>query len=242
MSSEFAPGSRPEGPDCVNRISWGTPSNLANDYIAKMFIRPESDYPADACTPYKYHTAKIDNWEVTTSMYGSLTSMNIPSCSISALNVYASGAFTGPTITGLQNGINAAQATASSKKGFDIPHPTKENNRLRYICVEGPTADVYIRGRVTNHKEIILPTYWKELIDWTTITVNLTPIGSHQSVIVKRFDEEKIYLQSNGGMPIDCFYHVYAERIDVERNIPEYEGLTSADYPGDNSEYTLNNN
>ena len=242
MSSEFAPGSRPEGPDCVNRISWGTPSNLANDYIAKMFIRPESDYPADACTPYKYHTAKIDNWEVTTSMYGSLTSMNIPSCSISALNVYASGAFTGPTITGLQNGINAAQATASSKKGFDIPHPTKENNRLRYICVEGPTADVYIRGRVTNHKEIILPTYWKELIDWTTITVNLTPIGSHQSVIVKRFDEEKIYLQSNGGMPIDCFYHVYAERIDVERNIPEYEGLTTADYPGDNSEYTLNNN
>ena len=39
--------------------------------------------------------------------------------------------------------------------------------------------------------EIILPTYWKELVDWTTITVNLTPIGAHQNVIVKRIDEEK---------------------------------------------------
>ena len=242
MSQEFAPGTRPEGPDCVNRISWGTPSNLDNDYIAKMFIRPESDYPADACTPYKYHTAKIDNWEVTTSMYGSLTTMNIPSCTISAAHVYASGTFSGPTITGLQNGINAAQATASSKKGFDIPHPTKENSRLRYICVEGPTADVYIRGRVKNSKEIQLPSYWKGLVDQSSITVNLTPVGSHQSVIVKRWDEDKIYLQSNGGMPIDCFYHVYGERIDVDRNIPEYEGLTTADYPGDNSEYTLNNN
>ena len=87
MSQEFAPGSRPEGPDCVNRISWGTPSNLANDYIAKMFIRSEDDYPADACAPYKYHTAKIDNWEVTTSMYGSLTTMNIPSCSISCASL-----------------------------------------------------------------------------------------------------------------------------------------------------------
>ena len=241
MAGEFVPGSTASGPDCVDRAAFGAPSAL-DQYIAKQFIMAEEDYPADACPNHYYSTAKIDNWEVTTGMTGALTSMNIPSCTISAAHVYASGTFSGPTITGLQNGINAAQATASSKKGFDIPHPTKENNRLRYICVEGPTADVYIRGRVTNHKEIILPTYWKELIDWTTITVNLTPIGSHQSVIVKRFDEEKIYLQSNGGMPIDCFYHVYAERIDVERNIPEYEGLTTADYPGDNSEYTLNNN
>ena len=75
------------------------------------------------------------------------------------------------------------------------------------------------------------------MVDWTTITVNLTPVGSHQSVIVKRFDEEKIYLQSNGGMPIDCFYHVYAERQDCERNIAEYEGTSPDDYPGDNTQY-----
>ena len=139
-----------------------------------------------------------------------------------------------------QNEVTAKCGThkLSKKKDFDIPHPTKEGWRLTHACVEGPEAAVYTRGRVTNKKEILLPTYWKELVDWTTITVNLTPIGAHQNVIVKRFDEEKIYLQSNGGIPIDCFYHIYAERQDTERLIPEYEG-TIEDYPGDNSQRSI---
>ena len=96
---------------------------------------------------------------------------------------------------------------------------------------------MYCRGRVTNKTEIVLPLYWKDLVDWTTITVNLTPIGAHQDVIVKRIDEEKVYLQAMGGMPINCFYHIYGERQDCERNIAEYEGESPADYPGDNSQY-----
>lgn len=205
MASDFfTPSERPPGPDCVNRISWGAPSNLANDYIAKIFIPAEEDYPADACPPYKYHTAKIDNWEVTTAMTGALTTMNIPSAVITCTDVTASG-----TVT--------AAAFSAQSKAFNIPHPTRENRRLVHGCLEGPEYGVYTRGRLTNKKEIILPTYWKGLVDWTTITVNLTPIGSHQHLIVKRFDEEKVYLQSNGGMPIDCFYHVYAERMDIPR-------------------------
>ena len=205
MASDFfTPSERPPGPDCVNRISWGAPSNLTNDYIAKIFIPAEEDYPADACPPYKYHTAKIDNWEITTAMTGTLTTMNIPSAVITCTDVTASG-----TVT--------ASAFSAQSKAFNIPHPTRENRRLVHGCVEGPEYGVYTRGRLTNKKEIILPTYWKGLVDWTTITVNLTPIGSHQHLIVKRFDEEKVYLQSNGGMPIDCFYHVYAERMDIPR-------------------------
>ena len=78
----------------------------------------------------------------------------------------------------------------AAKKDFDIPHPTKDDWRLRHVAPEAPSADVYVRGRVTNKKEIVLPDYWKGLVDWTTITVNLTPVGSHQSVMLKRFDEE----------------------------------------------------
>jgi hypothetical protein len=129
----------------------------------------------------------------------------------------------------------------SAKKDFDIPHPTKEGWRLRHVCIEGPTADVYFRGRVKNQKEISIPEYWKGLVDPSSITVTLTPVGSHQNVIIKRIDEEKIYLQSQGNMPIDCFYHVYGERMDCEKNIPEYEGLTIDDYPGDNGDYNHNN-
>ena len=127
----------------------------------------------------------------------------------------------------------------SAKKNFDIPHPTKEGWRLRHTCPEGPSNDVYFRGRVTNKKEIELPSYWKKLVDWTTITVNLTPIGAHQNVIVKRMDEDKIYLQSSGGFPIDCFFHIYATRADGERLIAEYEGESPADYPGDNNQYSI---
>ena len=127
----------------------------------------------------------------------------------------------------------------SAKKNFDIPHPTREGYRLRHTCPEGPSNDVYYRGKVINKKEIMLPTYWKGLVDWTTITVNLTPIGAHQNVIVKRVDEDKVYLQSNGGVPINCYYHIFAERADGERLIPEYEGESPADYPGNNDEYSV---
>lgn len=216
---EFTPGSRPDGPDCTDRAAWGAASTL-NQYIAKQFIRSEDDYPADACSPYYYSRAQIDNFQVNTALTGS-GNINI-SGTVSASEVTAGG------------------ITLTSRKAFDIPHPTKEGYRLRHICVEGPESAVYFRGRVTNKKEIILPDYWKKLVDWTTITVNLTPVGSHQSVIVKRFDEQKIYLQSNGGIPIDCFFHVYAERADGERLIAEYEGETFEDYPGDNSQYTCN--
>ena len=126
----------------------------------------------------------------------------------------------------------------SAKKNFDIPHPTKEGWRLTHTCVEGPEAAVYIRGRVKNSTEIHLPEYWKGLVDINTITVNLTPIGAHQDVIIKRWDDSKVYLQSKGGMPIDCFYYIMAERKDTEKLIPEYQG-TIEDYPGDNSQRSI---
>ena len=134
---------------------------------------------------------------------------------------------------------NCGGHVLAAKKNFDIPHPTKEGWRLRHTCPEGPSNDVHFRGRVTNKTEIILPSYWKGLVDWTTITVNLTPIGAHQNVIVKRIDEDKVYLQAHGGMPINCFYHIYGTRADGERLIPEYEGETPADYPGNNEEYSV---
>jgi hypothetical protein len=128
----------------------------------------------------------------------------------------------------------------SNKKNFDIPHPSKEGWRLRHTCPESPSNDVYIRGRVKNKTTIELPEYWKDFVDTKNITVTLTPIGSHQSVIVKSWDNEKVYLQSNGGLPIDCFYTIYAERVDGDKLIPEYEGLTPDEYPGDNGEYNIN--
>lgn len=133
---------------------------------------------------------------------------------------------------------NCGGHTLSAKKNFDIIHPTKEGWRLTHTCIEGPEAAVFFRGRLKNKNEIELPEYWKNLVDINTITVNLTPIGSHQEIMVKRWDTEKIYLQSKGCMPIDCFYYVCGERLDTEKLIPEYEGSIE-DYPGDNSQRSI---
>ena len=127
-------------------------------------------------------------------------------------------------------------------KGFDIKHPNKPKHRLRHICVEGPEAAVYVRGRVCNGKNVIdLPEYWSGLVDFESLTVQLTPIGSHQDVIVKRISpiERKIYLQCQGGMPVDCFYTIMAARIDGEELVVEYEGESPADYPKDPSQFSI---
>lgn len=137
----------------------------------------------------------------------------------------------GPTITAMVADTQLAKNLPV--KPFDIPHPSNgEGHRLRYVCLEGPEVGVYFRGRLTNKTEIELPLYWKDLVHIDSISVQLQPIGSHQDIIIKKVDEKKIYLQTNGGIPIDCYYHVYAERKDVERLIVEYEGTSAKDYPG----------
>ena len=136
--------------------------------------------------------------------------------------------------------VTASGITLTSRKAFDIPHPTKKGYRLRHICLEGPEAGVYFRGKLKNDKIILLPEYWKKLVDVDTITVQLQPIGAHQDIIVRRWGAEKIELQSKSGIPIHCFYHVYGERQDGEYLISEYKGESIDDYPGDNSQYSHN--
>ena len=144
------------------------------------------------------------------------------------------GAHTSGSISGGVSG------KSNGAKAFDVPHPTKDGYRLRHICIEGPESAVYHRGRLRSQKKIVLPKYWKGLVNIDTITVQLQPIGVHQDIIVKRWDDENVYLQAQGALPINCFFHVYAERKDIEKLIPEYEGTSIDDYPGDNSVYSIN--
>lgn len=154
-----------------------------------------------------------------------------------ALEVTSGTSMTAPTFFG--NLVGNVTGTASGNKAFDIPHPTKEGWRLRHVCLEGPAADIYVRGRVTNKTKIELPEYWSGLVDSRSITVSLTPIGAHQDIIVKRISDNEVHLQAKGGMPIDCFYHIYGERMDGEKLIVEYEGETPEAYPGNNAQYSI---
>ena len=137
--------------------------------------------------------------------------------------------------------INRNTAIAGSKKSFDIPHPTKEDHRLRYVCLEGPEAEVYCRGKLKDSTVIKLPDYWKELVDIETIGVSLTPIGCYQELFVEKIEwGQNIIVKNRSGGAINCSYIVYGERKDVSKNISEYKGLTENDYPGDNDQYIVN--
>ena len=75
-------------------------------------------------------------------------------------------------------------------KSFDIEHPTKSGWRLRHSCVEGPENAVYIRGKLEGEHIIKLPEYWKRLINYDTISVNLTSFGRKDNLYVKDIQED----------------------------------------------------
>ena len=143
-------------------------------------------------------------------------------------------------INGLLNldGVGDVAIAINSKKGFDIKHPNKENWRLRHICVEGPESAIYIRGKISGVNFIQLPDYWRGLVDYETITVQLNQIGTSQDLIVDRITQDGVFIKSGSASHINCYYHIWADRLG-DKLITEYEGSTPLDYPGDNSEYSL---
>ena len=159
--------------------------------------------------------------------------------------IKASGSITASNFVG---SVSTASGKSSGAKAFDIPHPSKEGHRLRHICLEGPETAVYHRGRLKESNVINLPDYWKDLVHEDSITVQLQPIGSNQNLVIQEFNNEFIVIAEDSTntdlitdlSTIDCFYHVYGERKDVERLIVEYQGTGADDYPGDNSIYSIN--
>jgi cytoskeletal protein CcmA (bactofilin family) len=99
-------------------------------------------------------------------------------------------------------------------KSFLINHPTKENKKLQYACLEGPENGIYIRGS-NDSSEILLPEYWKNLIDTNTISINLTPIGNINQICVLDYNSEKIIVSGHNNNKY--FYTIFAERKDVEK-------------------------
>lgn len=110
---------------------------------------------------------------------------------------------------------------AATTKSFVIDHPTKEGMKLRYGSLEGPENGVYIRGKCYGYA-ILLPDYWIGLVDERSITVHLTPYGISQDLFVAGIYNNVISINAKDGSTPDCFYHVYAERKDVEKLIVEF--------------------
>ena len=159
------------------------------------------------------------------------------------LFVTGDATFTGAVDCGNKGALAARFELADDRpKPFDIKHPTKgEGHRLRYACIEGPEVGVYCRGRLKGKNIIELPYYWKDLVHEDSITVQLQPIGKSQNLVIESFNSEYVVIEIGANQDfltneilIDCFYHVYAERKDINPLIVEYEGDSWKDYPDPN--------
>ena len=217
----FKPGSGGAAPDCTDGPVGGVPSTIFS-YIQKPSNNdpgaPQANpYSKPACQPYYHSTAQIDQLQVNTNLTGATATF--------------SGTVTAPTF---QGNINV-----QSWKGFDIKHPNKDGHRLRHICMEGPEAGVYIRGKCKG-TTITCPPYWQGLVDPETISVHLTPVGSYQELFIESIEwGKRIQVRNNLGGPIECFYTITAQRIDGEPLVVEYEGETPAKYPGSSDQFSI---
>ena len=164
--------------------------------------------------------------------------------SVDTVHVIGDMFVSGSVDCGNKGKLAARFGVADSKpKPFDLEHPTKgKGYRLRHACIEGPEVAVYYRGRLKESNVIHLPYYWKDLVHEDSITVQLQPIGSNQNLVIQEFNNEFIVIAEDSTntdlitdlSTIDCFYHVYGERKDVNPLIVEYEGDSWEDYPDPN--------
>jgi len=131
------------------------------------------------------------------------------------------------SIRGTLDGLGSAMLidfdlVQANVKNFEIEHPVKKEPwRLRHSVLEGPEIAVFVRGRITNSKEIILPDYWQGLVREESITVSLTPIGASCNYYVVSATLEKIVIQSDCEN-FDFYYTVFGERKDIDRLVVEY--------------------
>jgi len=212
---EFIPREIPPQKDCTKKPGgWGVP--MADYEYIWYGNKDEKNYPEEACLPFYHKSAQIDDFQANN-------------------NVTVGNSVTANTQ------VTAAGITLTSRKPFDIPHPTKKGYRLRHVCLEGPESGVYYRGRLTKKNVIDLPEYWKGLVDPESITATLTQIRTSQDLIIEGIEwGSQIKIKSGNGTDIDCYYLVHGERKDGEKLIVEYEGTSIDDYPGDNSIYSIN--
>ena len=261
--SYFAPDQSPTGTAVLNGpvyIGEPTMSLLAGGYEAALNVASNgaTQNPLDTQPSYESSLAiKADGNVVITGDNKTIQALLVngdvtivgntkqTGNTVQTGTIKASGSITASNFVG---SVSTASGKSSGAKAFDIPHPSKEGHRLRHICLEGPETAVYHRGRLKESNVINLPDYWKDLVHENSITVQLQPIGSNQNLVIQEFNNEFIVIAEDSTntdlitdlSTIDCFYHVYGERKDVERLIVEYQGTGTDDYPGDNSIYSIN--
>ena len=143
-----------------------------------------------------------------------VVTVTAPVVTLTSAAVAVSGTLT--AATSVVSPLGTFALLSAPYKLFDIPHPSpgKENKRLKHGSLEGPELGVYVRGKTTD-VQIVLPEYWADLVDWDTITVQLTATTPHQQLYVNNIDETGVAVLGSQSAPY--YYYIVAERKDVPK-------------------------
>ena len=245
--SYVAPDTSPTGTAVLNGPVYIGKTSASPDYEANLNVASNAatQNPLDVNPAYQSNLAIKADGNLTVEGDSKTANALLISggSSVDTIHVIGDMFVSGKVDCG-NKGVLAARFAAAdaSPKPFDLEHPTKgEGHRLRYACIEGPEVGVYYRGRLKGKNIIELPYYWRDLVHEDSISVQLQPIGKSQNLVIESFNSEYVIIEVGanqdfltGEILIDCFYHVYAERKDINPLITEYEGNSWEDYPDPN--------
>jgi len=190
----------------------GTASNatvaqyVANDaHNARFHWSGQSGQPTwlwGSDTGIDYYVWNPSNFSVASSKY------------VKSINPYAGDAETGNNIkiqwdqpylrfwvdaTQITYFRNGSGLTGTSPKTFVINHPVQKEKLLVHACAEGPTSDVFYRGKakaIKGHCEVMLPDYFEELTELDGRTIQITPIYE------KLVDDEEYCISEVGNLAV----------------------------------------
>jgi len=204
-----------------NQIPATDPSNWLFDYQTGILILQNTHASATGfkITGYRYVGAK-GVAGASGVVDGSGTANNLPLWSDSDTLTDSIVSQTGTSVITI-NGVLRA-----TSKSFDIPHPTKENYRLVYGCLEGPENAVYHRGKISGYGDVFveLPDYWHQLVE--DYTIYLTAYGNYSIFVVSQSQKGFIVRRCgtffNRRKTIEFSYEVIGNRTDAPL-ITEYK-------------------
>jgi hypothetical protein len=178
----------------------------ASSYTGSLF--------GNAITATSASFAATSSVAAANTLTGTTLASNVVASSLTSV-----GTLTGLTVNGnarITGSLDVTGAFTAQTKSFKIRHQTQPNKSLVYGVLESHEHGVYTRGKLTNNNTIALPEEWSWLVDEDSITVQLTPIGSHQNLYVKQITDTHIIIGNNSMFSnINCFYIIHATRKDV---------------------------
>ena len=103
--------------------------------------------------------------------------------------------------------------TVVGTKSFAEPHPTDASKVIKYVCLEGPEAGTYFRGKARfegRTATIDVPENFRFVTDPEGLSIQVTPIGDLAAVAVVSIGLDQIELKSSRD--VEFFYTVNGVR------------------------------